>query len=388
MFHANQTTERFSHLRPGALKTYLYHGPAGRRERDILQLSAYDVILTTYSTLRADCLLSMDAPHSSGTLQRINWIRVVLDEGNFRFLLSIQVAKVRWYLHLSAHYIKDRSTQLFRAVYSLNARHRWCLTGTPIQNRLGDFFSLLRFLRVRPFDDLGYFASQVADPLQRGHSVGLARLRSLVSVISMRRTKVSMVAEVKLPQREDRIEEIELTDEERRLYTTVQDEYQRFLRKAIENEQHPKPLKNILHIILNLRLITSHGGHMLSTALDRIQGPGLNTAALKVCELCECSTQEQNPMGLLDLGCHHTLCGDCSELWTDLACRSSRRCPLCYSDNESSVLSKENSQADTYYRPSSKVRALLKNIINPHEENFVKKYVPVLQLPHRVADYV
>lgn len=66
-------------------------------------------------------------------LHSICWWRIVLDE---------------------AHMIKSRSSQTAQAAFSLIGIHRWCLTGTPLQNRVGEFYSLIRFLRQKP---MGYY---------------------------------------------------------------------------------------------------------------------------------------------------------------------------------------------------------------------------------------
>lgn len=50
-----------------------------------------------------------------------------------------------------AHCIKTRTTMTAKATFALKADHRWCLTGTPLQNRIGEFFSLIRFLNISPF---------------------------------------------------------------------------------------------------------------------------------------------------------------------------------------------------------------------------------------------
>ena len=62
-------------------------------------------------------------------LHMISWFRVVLDE---------------------AHVIKDRSTSTAKAVFNLVSMYKWCLTGTPLQNRVGELYSLVRFLRIDP----------------------------------------------------------------------------------------------------------------------------------------------------------------------------------------------------------------------------------------------
>ena len=62
-------------------------------------------------------------------LHSISWWRIVLDE---------------------AHFIKSRNSQTSHAAFALTGIHRWCLSGTPLQNRVGEFYSLIRFLRLDP----------------------------------------------------------------------------------------------------------------------------------------------------------------------------------------------------------------------------------------------
>ena len=65
----------------------------------------------------------------NSVLHSLCWWRIVLDE---------------------AHFIKSRSSQTANAAFSLIGIHRWALSGTPLQNRVGEFYSLVRFLRLDP----------------------------------------------------------------------------------------------------------------------------------------------------------------------------------------------------------------------------------------------
>ena len=56
--------------------------------------------------------------------------------------------------------IKDRSTSTAKAVFNLVSMHKWCLTGTPLQNRVGELYSLVRFLR---FDPHAYYVCRAKD---------------------------------------------------------------------------------------------------------------------------------------------------------------------------------------------------------------------------------
>jgi DNA repair protein RAD16 len=63
-------------------------------------------------------------------LHLIFWTRIILDE---------------------AHYIKDRRSNTARGVFELKSQYKWCLTGTPLQNRIGELFSLIRFLQIKKY---------------------------------------------------------------------------------------------------------------------------------------------------------------------------------------------------------------------------------------------
>ena len=75
-------------------------------------------------------IIARAGPPPTSVLHAVRWRRVVLDE---------------------AHAIKDRTSSTARACFALEARSRWCLSGTPLQNRVGELYSLLRFLRAYPF---------------------------------------------------------------------------------------------------------------------------------------------------------------------------------------------------------------------------------------------
>ena len=127
--------------------------------------------------------------NQSSCLAKVNWLRVVLDE---------------------AHIIKERTTKTAKAVFLLNSQKRWCMTGTPIQNKgllegrldfLGlflfpypsiveDLYSLVRFLQVPQYQEPQYWTSAIARPLKHNDSRARERLQNLLSDILLRRTKV------------------------------------------------------------------------------------------------------------------------------------------------------------------------------------------------------
>jgi SNF2 family DNA or RNA helicase len=115
-----------------------------RGRKDVLnnqhRMRTVDVVLTTYNTLAADYKEAQE----TSPLFAVEWWRVVLDE---------------------AHLIRSRMTLKAKSVFDLKAVNRWCLTGTPIQNKIEDIYALLRFLRVHPFDDYAWFNYLIGKPL-------------------------------------------------------------------------------------------------------------------------------------------------------------------------------------------------------------------------------
>ena len=155
-----------------------------------------DVVVTTYNTVASQWkkLNGLNGTRQTSPLFDNHWHRIVLDE---------------------AHVIRNSKTMNAKAVYALEGDNRWCITGTPIQNRLVDMYSLLRFLRVYPYDDYKAFDSDILRPWKTtGDEDALKRLQSLVKMISLRRPR----AVIDLPERLDLQETVSLTCDERCAY--------------------------------------------------------------------------------------------------------------------------------------------------------------------------
>src|SRR5579871_238240 len=163
---SNWEEQLATHVQPGILSTYVYHG--ANREGSIDRLSEYDCIITTYSTLSQDFMRlkkNIDDVDNMGRLaasplHHLKFFRIILDE---------------------AHVIKDTSTNQSVAACALNAQRRLCLTGTPLQNRLDDYAALVKFLRIIPFDNKHIWTNWIGGPLKAGNKAGLSRLQILTS---------------------------------------------------------------------------------------------------------------------------------------------------------------------------------------------------------------
>ncbi|KAG0130845.1 putative SNF2 family helicase/ATPase [Tuber indicum] len=154
------------------MRVCVHHGPS--RARDPSKLRRYDVVITTYDVVRSEHKDSSFAEGSDGHGQQVGcfglrWWRIILDE---------------------AHTIKNRLAKGSLAACALRARYRWCLTGTPLQNKIEELQSLIKFLRVAPFDDLAVWKEQIARPMTQGREgVALERLKVVLGAIMLRRTK-------------------------------------------------------------------------------------------------------------------------------------------------------------------------------------------------------
>lgn len=122
------------------LKVLVYHGTNARcKKMSVKELRSYDVIMVSYNSLESlhrketkGWSRGEDIIKEASPLHAIKFHRLILDE---------------------AHSIKSRNTGVAKACFALQGDYKWCLSGTPVQNRIGEFFSLLRFLEVRPFAD-------------------------------------------------------------------------------------------------------------------------------------------------------------------------------------------------------------------------------------------
>ncbi|KAJ8475179.1 hypothetical protein ONZ51_g6714 [Trametes cubensis] len=139
-------------------------------------------------------------------LFNVKWWRVVLDE---------------------AHNIKNRNTKAAIACCALEAKFRWCLTGTPMQNNVEEIYSLIKFLRIVPLNDWQTFNSSVAKPIKAGRPVrALKRLQVVLQKIMLRRTKTTVINGkpiLELPDRLVNVVNCEFDADERAFYHSVEE---------------------------------------------------------------------------------------------------------------------------------------------------------------------
>ncbi|KAH7148333.1 SNF2 family N-terminal domain-containing protein [Dactylonectria macrodidyma] len=336
-----------SHIHQDKIRWITYHG--SRRQEVWHNIDLYDIVLTTYDTVRSDRA-------KSSPLFKRDWARIVLDE---------------------AHRIRNRSSKIFEDVCKLQAKYRWCLTGTPIQNYLDDFGSLLSFIRVPPLETKDSFHTHIVEPVKQKKDTGLAMLRKVVAATCLRRTKEDHAKMLDLPLKIESVEQVEMDRNDRRLYEF----FKRFsyLTAGLDKTSRKKAATNILVLISMLRLICDHGEALLPdsalTAWRNRDEKALTwemlESTIKRCVSCDCQMEELGAAESVTevLGCGHSLCGDCvaklrgsaSQL-PCLKCRTTVSPPV---ENDTSLPMSQTALTSPLrprYPPSAKVEALLRNI--------------------------
>ena len=131
----------------------VWHGAS--RMTDPKELKKYDVVLTTYAVLESCFRKQQTGFKRKGTiikekspLHAVEWERIVVRG----YQACPNASHVSALCQLDeAHNIKERATNTAKATFELKAKYRWCLSGTPLQNRVGELYSLIRFLGCDPF---------------------------------------------------------------------------------------------------------------------------------------------------------------------------------------------------------------------------------------------
>lgn len=154
--------------RDHALKVLVHHGPSRTKSHN--ELKKYDVVITTYQILASEHAASSDNDDGPKIgCFGVHWYRVILDE---------------------AHSIKNRNAKSTQACYALKSWYRWCLTGTPMQNNLDELQSLIAFLRIKPYNNLGTWKEQITGPMKNGKGqFAIKRVQYFLKGFMKRRTK-------------------------------------------------------------------------------------------------------------------------------------------------------------------------------------------------------
>uniref|UniRef100_A0A8C2KQD4 Helicase-like transcription factor n=1 Tax=Cyprinus carpio TaxID=7962 RepID=A0A8C2KQD4_CYPCA len=350
------------------LKVYLYYG--AERKRSVKLLSEQDVVLTTYNVLSSDFGNKANSP-----LHKVNWLRVVLDEG---------------------HVVRNPNALQSKAVLELQSERRWILSGTPIQNSLKDLYMLMSFLKLKPFDVKEWWSRIIQRPVTMGDRVGLKNLQVLVKGITLRRTKNSKVAGrmlVQLPERRVFVQHVTLSEEEREEYEQVRKEGRKIVGRYFEEGTIMTNYADVLAILVRLRQYCCHPGLVAKyTGADDPGTPNelrerlinkitlvLNSGSDEECAICLDSLRQP-----VITYCAHVYCRPC--ICEVIRSEKQARCPLCRAQIKTRELVEypgEEMQAGAAtgenWRSSSKVDALMSNLLKLRNEDPTVKSLVVSQ---------
>ncbi|HEV7761712.1 MAG TPA: DEAD/DEAH box helicase, partial [Acidimicrobiales bacterium] len=213
-----------------ALRVYAHHGPQ-RLHGEALHtmLAETDLVLTTYATCVRD----------SDELAAVEWQRVVLDE---------------------AQAIKNSLSRSSKAVRRLHAAHRVALTGTPVENRLAELWSIMDFLNPGMLGSAELFRTRYAIPVERHGLDEPARvLRTITRPYVLRRLKTDPTIIDDLPEKIEIKQYCHLTTEQASLYQSVVDE----MMERIESTEGIERRGNVLAAMAKLKQVCDHPALLL-----------------------------------------------------------------------------------------------------------------------------
>lgn len=173
------------------MKSVVYDGRS--KGMSARQLAEADLVITSYGYI-------LSHAENAGPLHQIRWNRVIVDE---------------------AHFIRNIKTKTAVACHLLKSKHRWALTGTPVQNSESDIQALFKFLRYKPFDNPCKFKKWYK-------ATNASDLKKLLQTILLRRTKCALQEKGLLTfdgyillEKSIEIITVELTIDERKLYAEI-----------------------------------------------------------------------------------------------------------------------------------------------------------------------
>ncbi|XP_062184169.1 helicase-like transcription factor CHR28 isoform X2 [Phragmites australis] len=319
------------------LSVLVYHG--GSRTRDPTELATYDVVVTTYTTVAHEvpkensddeqknnemygicpefCVGSKrkqppleqskakENKPNGGPLARVRWFRVVLDE---------------------AQTIKNYRTQVARACCGLSAERRWCLSGTPIQNKIDDLYSYFCFLKYEPYSEFSSFSDMIKNPISKDPVRGYKKLQAILRIVLLRRTKETLIDGepiIKLPPKTIQLSKIDFTQDERAFYLTLEEGSRQKFKAYDAAGTIKENYANILVLLLRLRQACDHPLLLKGQKSDLIDNGSVERAKQlpkeTVTNLLEklerdsaiCSICSDPPEDAVVATCGHVFCYQC-----------------------------------------------------------------------------
>ena len=209
---------------PG-LQTYVHRGSGRLRGEEMRSaVKDQDVVLTSYPVARLD----------AESIQSIHWLAVILDE---------------------AQNIKNPEAKQTQAIRKIGAEFRIALTGTPVENRLSELWSIMHFLNPGYLGARKSFRENFSLPIERYHDEeAIRQLKQLTAPFILRRVKTDPRVISDLPEKVETKVYCTLTEEQATLYEAVVQD----VMKKIEEEEGIKRRGLVLSMMMQLKQICNH----------------------------------------------------------------------------------------------------------------------------------
>lgn len=199
----------------------IHHGP--KRTISPSDFAAYDIIITTYGTMRSDIKM----------LKEIAFDYALLDESQS---------------------IKNPQSQVAKASLLLNTKNRLALSGTPVQNNTFDLYAQMNFLNPGILGSREFFMNEFATPIDKFQEREIVdQLKKLTYPFLLRRTKEQVAKD--LPEKTETLLFCEMGDEQRKIYEQYRNMYQSQILGMIEQQGIQKAQMHILQGLTKLRQI-------------------------------------------------------------------------------------------------------------------------------------
>jgi len=326
---SNWEEQVFKHVHPDHTPRILrYHRGGSHSAKDFRN---HDIVISSYGKLASD----FKSSRKDG-LFSLEWRRVVLDEG---------------------HIIRTPTTTCAKAAYDLKAKSRWVLTGTPIVNKLKDFQSLLRFLHITGgIEDPMLFNTVIGRPIEselggndstQEYRKAEGLLQALSRDLCLRRLKHMSFVDLKLPEKTERIFDVEFNKEEKLKYDAMLAQAKGALQEYEARSQHGQKMRfaNVLERLLRLRQLCNRWTlcgdrvkDILSLLDDQkvVQFSPVNLKILQTalhaavddaeeCTVCYDTIDTPENLGPVITACKHIFCKKC----ITQAIKVKPSCPMC-----------------------------------------------------------
>lgn len=203
------------------LTYHIHHGADRARNKEAF--AEKEIIITTYGTLRSDIKLLVDTPLDY----------VILDESQA---------------------IKNPASKVTKAAGLLRAKHRLCMSGTPLQNNTFDIFAQMNFLNPGMLGSLEFFRQEFSIPIDKfGEQDRKDHLRKILYPFILRRTKEQVAKD--LPEKIEQILYCEMEEEQRNVYDAYRNDFRDKILGTIETQGINRSQLTILQGLMKLRQI-------------------------------------------------------------------------------------------------------------------------------------